>query len=348
MTNERHEGPPALVGDEGETFTAVLDLIRASRLAAVRAVNTELIDLYGRIGAVLSQKVTTEGWGRSTVQRLSDWIQAREPGARGFSTSNLWRMRQFWEAYADAPDLAPLVRDLPWSHNLLILGGCKRPEERAFYLQAASQQAWSKRELQRQIRGALFERVATSKPSMSSALVQGHPLAASSFKDSYLLDFLSLGDGHREADLQRGLVQNLKSFLLELGRDFCFVGEQFNVQVGQQDFYIDLLFFHRGLQALVALELKIEAFHPSHLGQLEFYLEALDRDHRKPHEKPSIGLLLCKTRDADVVEYALSRSASPTLVAEYETKLPNKALLHEKLQEFYAHAILPDGEEPDS
>lgn len=160
-----------------------------------------------------------------------------------------------------------------------------------------------------------------------------HPEAVDTFKDTYTLDFLGLEVGHREADLQRALVRNLKGFLLELGRDFCFVGEEFMVQVGQQDFFIDLLFFHRALQALVAIELKVEAFHPSHLGQLEFYLEALDRNHRKAHERPSIGILLCKTRDADVVEYALSRSVSPTLVAEYETQLPDRALLHRKLED---------------
>ena len=155
------------------------------------------------------------------------------------------------------------------------------------------------------------------------------------FKDSYLFDFLHLPKPHHERDLQQGLIKHLKQFLLELGRDFCFIGQEFGLQVGQKDFSIDLLFFHRELQALVAFELKIDDFKPAYLGQLEFYLEALDRDHRKPHEAASIGVLLCKNRDHDVVEYALSRSLSPTVVAQYQTRLPDKSLLQAKLDEFY-------------
>jgi hypothetical protein len=162
-----------------------------------------------------------------------------------------------------------------------------------------------------------------------------HPDAATIFKDTYLLEFLDLPPEHSEADLQRGLVEKLKQFLIELGRDFCFVGSHYPLQVGGRDFEIDLLFFNRALNCLVAFELKIEEFQPAHLGQLEFYLEALDRDVRKPHEGPSIGVLLCATKDHEVVEYALSRVASPALVAEYQTRLPDKKLLQSKLHEFY-------------
>ena len=155
------------------------------------------------------------------------------------------------------------------------------------------------------------------------------------FKDSSLLDFLDLPEGHSEGDLQRGLVANLKKFLIELGRDFAFVGEQYVLQVGSRDFRLDLLFFHRELQCLVAIELKIEEFQPEHLGKLEFYLEALDRDVRKPHERPSIGVVLCATKDNEVVEYTLIRAASPTLIAEYQTQLPDRKLLLRKLHELY-------------
>ena len=174
-----------------------------------------------------------------------------------------------------------------------------------------------------------------SPPKVSALLRQLHPAAEAIFKDLYLLDFLNLPDGHSEADLQRGLVGNLRKFLIELGGDFAFVGERFRVQVGGRDFELDLLFFHRGLNCLVAIELKIEEFQPEHLGKLEFYLEALDRDVRKPHERPSIGLLLCATKDSEVVEYALSRAVSPALIAEYQTRLPDKKLLAAKLHEFY-------------
>ena len=192
--------------------------------------------------------------------------------------------------------------------------------------------------MERHLSSALFERAVLSPPKVSPLVTQIHPSAVSLFKDTYLLDFLDLPDRHDEADLHRGLVANLRRFLLELGRDFTFVGEQYRVQVGGRDFQLDLLFFHRGLQALVAIELKVGEFQPEHLGKLEFYLEALDRDVRKPHERPSIGVLLCATKDTEVVEYALSRTLSPALVAEYVTRLPEKALLQAKLHEFYAMA----------
>jgi hypothetical protein len=164
---------------------------------------------------------------------------------------------------------------------------------------------------------------------------QLYPSAESVFKDSYLLDFLSLPDNHSEKDLQKGLIADLKHFLIELGRDFCFAGEEYLLQVGGRDFHLDLLFYHRELQCLVAIELKTDEFQPEYLGKMEFYLEALDRDVKKPHEKPSIGVLLCATKDNEVVEYALSRSLSPALIAEYQTHLPERTLLRKKLAEFY-------------
>ena len=199
----------------------------------------------------------------------------------------------------------------------------------------ATKERWSFRELQRQLSGALFERVVLAPPKLSTLLAELHPDATTVFKDSYLVEFLNLPDSHSEVDLQTGLIANLRRFLLELGSDFTFVGEQYRLQVGRRDFFVDLLFFHRSLTCLVAFELKVEHFEPSDLGQLEFYLEALDRDVKKPHEQPSIGVLLCATKEHEVVEYALSRSMSPALVAEYQTKMPDKRLLQAKLHEFY-------------
>jgi predicted nuclease of restriction endonuclease-like (RecB) superfamily len=181
----------------------------------------------------------------------------------------------------------------------------------------------------------LFERTVLSPPKLSPTLAKLHPEAAAIFKDSYLVEFLDLPPGHSEADLQKGLVEQLRKFLMELGRDFCFVGSQYPLQVGGRDFALDLLFFNRALNCLVALDLKIEEFQPEHLGKMEFYLEALDRDVKKPHERPSIGVLLCATKDHEVVEYALSRAMSPALIAEYQTRLPDKKLLQAKLHEFY-------------
>jgi predicted nuclease of restriction endonuclease-like (RecB) superfamily len=245
-------------------------------------------------------------------------------------------MRQFFESYRHDPKLAALTRELTWTHNILIFNKCRTPQERGFYLRLAIRERWGSRELERQINGCLFERTLTGTPKLSPALRELHPGAGTCFKDRYVIDFLDLPEPHSEQDLQRGLLGHLKHFLLELGRDFCFVGSEYPLVVGGRDFSVDLLFFHRSLQALVAFELKIGAFEPEHLGQLSFYLEALDRDHRKPHESPSIGVLLCTSRNADVVEYALSRTLSPALVAEYQTRLPDRNLLQAKLEEFYA------------
>ena len=222
-----------------------------------------------------------------------------------------------------------------WTHNLLILSRCKRPEEREFYLRLCQRERWGKRELERQLAGALFERTVLTPPIVSPLVTQLYPDATTVFKDTYLLEFLNLPANHSERDLQQGLVANLRDFLLELGADFTFVGEEFRLQVGGRDFALDLLFFHRGLNCLVAFELKIDEFQPEHLGKLQFYLEALDRDVRKPHEDPSIGVLLCATKDSEVVEYALSRTLSPALIAEYQLRLPDKKLLQAKLHEFY-------------
>lgn len=218
---------------------------------------------------------------------------------------------------------------------MIILGRSKRQEEREFYLRMAIQERWHKRELERQFSTALFERMVLNPVKLSTALRETHPAALNVFKDSYIVDFLNLPEQHSEADLHLGLLSKLKHFLLELGRDFCFVGSEYPVQVGKQDFALDLLFFHRGLNALVAIELKVDRFQPEHLGKLNFYLEALDRDHKKPHENPAIGVLLCASKDDEVVEYALSRSLSPAMIAEYQTQLPDKKLLQAKLHEFY-------------
>jgi len=285
----------------------------------------------------------TAAWGEGVVEQLARYIARQHADLKGFTRPNLFRMRQFYEAYRGEEKVSPLVRQLPWTHNLIILSRCKLPEEREFYLRLAIREQWSKRELERQINRALFERAVLNPPKVSAVLRQLHPSAETIFKDAYLVDFLALPETHSEDELQRALVANLRRFLCELGRDFCFIGEQYLLQVGREDFRLDLLFFHRQLQALVAFELKVGKFQPAHLGQLEFYLEALDRDVRKPHERPSIGVLLCASKDDEVVEYALSRALSPALVAEYQTYLPDKQLLQAKLREFYqlAAAAVP-------
>jgi predicted nuclease of restriction endonuclease-like (RecB) superfamily len=320
-------------------FAEIVGLIQSARTRAFQAVNTELIGLYWRVGEYISAKLATAAWGEGVVDELARFIAQKHPEIKGFARPNLFRMRQFYETYRGDTKVSPLVRQLPWTHNLLILMRCKRPEEREFYLRLAAEQGWGKRELERQLDGALFERTVLSKPKVSALLTQLHPEAETIFKDTYLLDFLELPIDHSERDLQWALVKNLKQFLIELGPDFCFAGEELRLQVGGQDFYLDLLFYHRSLQCLVAFELKITKFEPEHLGKLTFYLEALDRDVKKPHERPSIGVLLCASKDKEVVEYALSRALSPALIAEYQTRLPDRKLLQRKLHEFYQLAM---------
>jgi predicted nuclease of restriction endonuclease-like (RecB) superfamily len=212
-------------------------------------------------------------------------------------------------------------------------------EEMEFYINYSKLEHYSKRELDRQIAASLFERTIIGNSKLSPAVRESNKDISNTFKDSYVFEFLNLPDPHSESDLQRGLVSQMKNFILELGKDFLFIGEEYKLQVGNCDFYIDLLFYHRGLQCLLAFELKADKFKPDHLGQLNFYLEALDRNVKKANENPSIGVLLCKDKDREVVEYALSRSLSPTMILEYKTQLPDKYLLQQKIHELFNEEI---------
>ena len=316
-------------------FTDIIKLIKQSRANAIKAVNAELITLYWNIGEYIRKKIEQSEWGDSVVTELANFIQTYEPEIKGFSDKNIWRMKQFYETYKDFPKLSPLVREISWTNNLLIFSRCKTIEEMEFYLKIVKQENYSKRELDRQISASFFERTMIGNSKLSPAVRESNNDFSNAFKDSYVFEFLNLPDPHSESDLQRGLVRQMKNFILELGKDFLFIGEEYKLQVGNSDFYIDLLFYHRGLQCLVAFELKADKFKPDHLGQLNFYLEALDRDVKKSNENPSIGVLLCKDKDSEVVEYALSRSLSPTMVSEYKTQLPDKKLLKQKLHELF-------------
>lgn len=316
-------------------FTDIIRLIKQSRTNAIKAVNAELINLYWNIGEYISKKIEQSEWGDSVVNELANFIQIQEPEIKGFSDKNIWRMKQFYETYKDFPKLSPLVREISWTNNLLIFSRCKTIEEMEFYLKIVKQENYSKRELDRQISASLFERTIIGNSKLTTTLRESNHDLSNTFKDSYVFEFLNLHEPHSESELQRGLVRQMKNFILELGKDFLFIREEYKLQVGNSDFYIDLLFYHRGLQCLVAFELKADRFKPDHLGQLNFYLEALDRDVRKTNENPSIGVLLCKDKDSEVVEYALGRSLSPTMVSEYKTQLPDKKLLQQKLHELF-------------
>lgn len=319
-----------------DRFDEVLAMIQGARQQAAQAVNTRLIELYWQVGAYISRKIENAEWGDAVVSQLAEHLATTQPGLRGFTRRNLFRMRQFFEAYRGDEKVSAVLTQLPWTHHLIIFSQSKRPEEREFYLRMAIREKWSSRELERQFKTALFERTVTQPAKASAMLKETRPAALEVFRDAYMVEFLELSAGHAEADLHRGLLQRLRDFLIELGRDFCFVGSEYPVQVGGQDFALDLLFFHRGLNCLVAIELKVGRFEPEYLGKLNFYLEALDQTERKPHESPAIGVLLCASKNDEVVEYALNRSLSPALIAEYQTRLPDRQLLQAKLHEFYA------------
>lgn len=316
-------------------FNEILTLIQKVKQKVYKQANTSLIELYWDIGRYISDKTTKEHWGKSTVKELSKYIKKQDPSIGGFSEQNIWRMKQFYETYKDNQKLLPLVREVSWTNNLIIMSGRKSDTEKEFYLHETIKNNYSKRELERQIYSSTFERTFIANEKLSPVVRELPQDTKNVFKDTYILELLGLPKKHKEKDLQSAIVGSLKEFILELGVGFAFIGQEYRLSVGDEDFYIDLLFSHRYLQCLVAFELKIGKFKPSHLGQLEFYLEALDRDVKAPHENPSIGVLLCREKNDDVVEYALSRSQSPTVIADYDTELIPKELLKRKVEELY-------------
>ncbi len=316
-------------------FNHIVKLISATQNKVFKTINEELVLMNWEIGKYVSNKVTSGVWGDGIVMQLSEFIKAQHPNLKGFTKRALYRMKQFYETYHKIEKVSSLLTQLSWTNNLIILSKCKTIEEKQFYILFAVKEKWSKRELQRQIESSVFERTMLSNPKVSPLETQLQNKVNQVFKDTYVFEFLDLPNNYNEKDLQNQILANLKKFLLELGGGFSFIGQEYRVQVGMHDYYIDLLFFHRELQCLVAVELKTVDFKPEHLGQLNFYLEALDTDVKMPNENPSIGILLCKGKDTEVVEFALRRNISPALIADYETKLIDKEILQQKLQELY-------------
>lgn len=317
----------------------IISIIESARQRAMKAVNAELINMYWEVGKYLSSLVENSSFGDKVIDEVAAYIAESNPTIKGFNRRGLYRMKQFYETYKDDEIVTPLVTQISWTNHLLIMSGSKTAEERRFYIELCVKNNYSKRELERQIDSAYYQRymLSAKKPLHESvpSNVRGNIL------DSYVLEFLDLPEQYSENNLKKAIIGNLKSFILEFGKDFTFIGEEYRVQVGGQDFYIDLLFYNRALSCLVPIELKIGKFKPEHIGQLNFYLEALDRDVKKPNENPSVGVILCATKDDAVVEYALSRSMSPTMVADYTLQLPDKKLLEEKLREI---TMLADAE----
>ncbi|WP_411329190.1 PDDEXK nuclease domain-containing protein [Blautia hansenii] len=318
----------------------LIEIIETSRNNALRKVNEELIRMYWLVGEYLSIESMKATFGDKYIDMISKEIQEMFPGIRGFNRRGLYRMKQFYELYRDNAIVSPLLTQLSWSNHLLIMSGCKSDVEREFYMRLCIKENYSKRELERQINSGYYERYMLSKEKLLPEPIKG--LKENPFLDSYIIEFLDLPKNFKESDLRRGLIQNMKEFILEVGKDFTFIDEEYRVQVGGEDFRIDLLFFHRGLQCLVAFELKIGKFKPEYVSKMDFYLEALDRQKKKDNENPSVGMILCASKDDEVVEYAMSRTMSPMLVAEYKLQLPDKTVLQKKLQELINMPLLEE------
>lgn len=291
--------------------------------------------MYRDIGEYISKQSKNSSYGDAFVQKLADFFSENYPELKGFNRRGLYRMKQFYELYQGEEKVSPLVTQLSWSNHLKIMSACKTMDERIFYMNMCIKERLSKRELERQIDSGYYERYMLSQNPQSLALETAKKATGNIFLDNYVLDFLDVPEPMSEHDLQKSIIRNLKDFILEIGKDFTFVGEEYRVQVGNHDFFIDLLFYHRGLSCLVAFELKIGEFKPEYVGQINLYLEALDREVKKENENPSVGIILCASKDDEVVEFALSRSLSPTMVAEYNLKLIDKKIVAKEIKGIY-------------
>lgn len=309
----------------------LIKIIENSRNNALRRVNEELIQMYWKVGEYLSKESKNTAFGDDYINSIAKEIQSAFPGIKGFTRRGLYRMKQFYEMYCEDEFVSALLTQISWTNHLMIMSKAKTVEERHFYITLCVQESYSSRELERQIENSYYERYMLSKEKILPEPIKG--LKENPFLDSYVIEFLDLPKNFKESDLRKGLIQNMKDFILEVGKDFTFIDEEYRVQVGGEDFRIDLLFFHRGLQCLVAFELKIGKFKPEYISKMDFYLEALDRQKKRENENPSVGMILCASKDDEVVEYAMSRTLSPMMVSEYKLQLPDKAVLQKKLQE---------------
>ncbi len=318
----------------GEQIERIVGIVESARERAFRKVNEELVLMYWDIGEYISKLSQDAEYGDAFVQRLADFFAENYPDLKGFTRRGLYRMKQFYELYKDSEKVTTLLTQLGWSNHLKIMSACKNAEERMFYMNMCIKEKYSARELARQIDSGYYERYMLSQKPLTPAIDESKQATGNIFLDRYVLDFLDLPSEISERDLRKSIVQNLKEFILEIGKNFTFIGEEYRVQVGNHDYYIDLLFYHRGLSCLVAFELKIGEFKPDYVGKMNLYLEALDREARKESENPSVGVILCASKDDEVVEFALGRSLSPTMVSEYNLKLIDKKLLQRKLREY--------------
>ena len=323
------------------SFDYVVGIIEAARENAFRKVNEELILMYQAVGKFLSEHSKEMNYGDGYIDSLALYIQKQFPGIKGFNRRGLYRMKQFYELYEGNEIVSPLVTQLSWTNHLLIMSGCKSDEEREFYMRLAIKERYTKRQLERQMDSGYYERYMLSKDKILPEKVQSE---LNPFLDSYVIEFLDLPSYFMEKDLRKGLIAGMKQFILEIGKDFTFIDEEYTVIVGGEDYHIDLLFYNRTLHCLVAMELKTGKFKPEYVSKMDFYLEGLDRQVKKPNENPSVGLILCASKNDEVVEYAISRTLSPMMVSQYQLQLPDKEVLRKKLQELVNIPLIEDKE----
>ncbi len=292
--------------------------IHDAQYQALKKVNKELINLYWDIGKMIVERQRGKTWGKSIVDHLSQDLQFEFPGIGGFSPSNLWRMKIFFEAYAEKSKLAPLVREIGWTHNLIIMEKCKDDLQREFYIRSTRKYGWTKNVLIHQIENQTYEKTMLNQTNFKNTIPEKiQNQAKLAIKDEYTFDFLELGDEHSERELERAIIFKIERFLREMGGFFAFVGSQYRLEIEDEEYFIDLLLYHRALKCLVAIELKIGKFLPEYVGKMQFYLAVLDDKVRMPEENPSIGIIMCKTKSKTIVEYALRESNKPIGVAEY-------------------------------
>ena len=317
-------------------FNEIVNMIETRRNNAYKKVNEELISLYWDFGKYISEKVNDNNWGDKIVDKLAEFMKREYPTMKGFNRAGIYRMKQFYETYKDNEIVAPLVRQISWTNNVLILGATKTMEEKEFYIKMCIKNNYSKREFDRQIGSGYYRRymLSNGKANESLAKVEGdEDYPNTRILDTYSLEFLDLPNQYSEKDLKKAIISNMKDFILEIGKDFTYVGEEYRVQVGNEDFYIDLLFYNRALSCLVAFELKIDKFRPRIYFKNGFLFRSIGSTRKKENENPSVGVILCASKDEQVVEYAMSRSMSPTMVSQYTLKLIDKKILEEKLKE---------------
>ena len=301
-----------------ELVVELIERVKQGQLAAFRAVNKELIDLYWDLGRLIVERQKQHSWGKSVVEFLSKDLRKAFPRMNGLSASNLWRMRAFYVTYTSSEILAPLVREIGWTHNFIIFEKCKDANERLFYICQTKNYGWTKNVLIHQIENQGFEKTVISQQNFDQTLpkhLQDQAILA--VKDDYTFGFLDVSEHYSEYKLEQTILNNIRHFLIEMGGDFCFIANQFPLDLNDKEYKVDLLLYHRGLQSLVAIDLKIGEFEPEHTGKMSFYLSLLDKNIRKSYESPSIGIIICKSKDATTVEFALRDTNKPIGVATY-------------------------------